>query len=90
MNYYITSSGRTSKFILLDAKKNKLAEVNGTQKGLEPLKLKNPRPGFPPGYPSYEIVTANGITEIIEHRKMEPIFYITDDPTVREELGVGK
>jgi hypothetical protein len=90
MNYYITSSGRTSKFILLDAKKNKLAEVNGTQKGLEPLKLKNPRPGSPPGYPTYEIVTANGITEIIEHRKMEPIFYITDDPAVREELGVGK
>lgn len=87
VNYYVKPLGRTSTFILLDAKKRKLAEVNGTQKGLEPLKLKNPRPGFPSGYPSYEIVTVNGITEIIEHRQMEPIFYITDDPAVWAELG---
>jgi len=86
MNYYVTTSGRISKFILLDAKGNTLAEVQGTQKGLEPTKLKNSGPGFSPDYPSYEIVTVNGITEIIEHRKMEPIFYITDDPTVRDEL----
>lgn len=90
MNYYVRSSGRTSTFILHDTKKQKLAEVNGTQKGLEPLKLKNPRPGFPPGYPSYEIITVNGITEIIEHRQMEPIFYITDDPAVWAELGVSR
>jgi hypothetical protein len=87
MNYYVKPSGRTSTFILRDAKKQKLAEVNGTQKGLEPLKLKNPRSGFPPGYPSYEIVTVNGVTEIIEHRQMEPIFYITDDPAVWAELN---
>ena len=86
MRYYVTKSGRTSKFMLLDAKGNKLAEVNGTQKGLEPLKLKHSRPGFAPGYPSFEIITVNSTTEIIEHRKMEPIFYITDDPTVRDEL----
>jgi len=90
MDYYVKSTGRTAKFILKDLKKNeKLAEVNGTLKGLEPLTLKNPRPGFPPGYPSYEIVTVNGITEIIEHRRMEPIFYITDEPAVRAELGLS-
>jgi hypothetical protein len=90
MNYYVKSSGRTSTFILLDSKKQKLAEAKGTQKGLEPLRLKNPPPGFPPGYPSYEIVTVNGIVEIIEHRQMEPIFYITDDPAVWAELGEKK
>lgn len=89
MNYYVKSTGRTSQFILLDSKKQKFAEVNGTQKGFEPLRLKISRPGFPPGYPFYEIVTVNGTTEIIEHRQMEPIFYITDDPEVRAELGVG-
>ena len=31
---------------------------------------------------------ANGTTEIIEHRRMEPVFYITDDPEVRRKLGV--
>jgi hypothetical protein len=36
---------------------------------------------------SYEVVTVNGITEIIEHRKMEPLFYVTDDAAVWEELG---
>jgi hypothetical protein len=59
-------------------------------KGSEPLYLKHPPLGFPAGYPSYEIITVNGITEIIEHRKMEPIFYITDDPAVWKELGVGQ
>jgi len=88
MSYYVRPSGRTATFTLLDAKKQKLAEVKGSLKGLEPLTLKNPQPGFPPGYPSYEIVTVNGMTEIIEHRRMEPIFYVTDEPAVWAELGV--
>jgi hypothetical protein len=87
MNYYVTSSGRTAAFTLWDAKKRKIAEANGTQKGLEPLKLKDGQPGVP-GYPLYEIITVNRITEIIEHRQMEPIFYITDNPAVRAKLGI--
>jgi hypothetical protein len=59
-------------------------------KGSERFQLKHPPPGFPPGYPSYELITVNGIIEITEHRKMEPIFYITDDPAVWKELGVGQ
>jgi hypothetical protein len=59
-------------------------------KGSERFQLKHPPPGFPPGYPSYELITVNGIIEIIEHRKMEPVFYITDDPAVWKELGVGQ
>ena len=39
-------------------------------------------------YPSYEIISVNGLTEIIEHRRMEPIFYLTDDPHVKQQLGV--
>jgi len=86
MNYYLKGP---AEFILKDLKRNeKLAEVNGVLKTLEPLQLSNPPSGFPPGYPGYEIVTVNGITEVIEHRRMEPIFYITDDPAVRAELGV--
>jgi hypothetical protein len=59
-------------------------------KGSERFQLKHPPPGFPPGYPSYELITVNGIIEIIEHRKMEAVFYITDDPAVWKELGVGQ
>lgn len=40
------------------------------------------------GYPRYKVVTINRVTDIIELRKMEPIFYMTDDPAVWEELGV--
>lgn len=84
MDYYL----KHTTFKLLDAKKQKLAEVNGKNKSLEPLMRKTPQPGFPAGYPSYEIITVNGVTEVIEHRQMEPIFYITDDPAVLAEFGL--
>ena len=43
--------------------------------------------GFPAGYPVYEIIAVGGKTEIIEHRKMEPVFYVTDDPAVWAEFS---
>jgi hypothetical protein len=88
MSYYIMPWGSSATFTVQDTKGQTLKKVDGKVKGLEPLELKHPPPGFPPGYPAYEIITVNGITEIIEHRKMEPIFYITDDPAVWKELGV--
>lgn len=42
--------------------------------------------GFHKGYPAYEAVTVNGVTDIIEYRKMEPVFYMTDNPTIWREL----
>jgi len=65
-----------------------LREIKGITRESHPIKLKNSPPGFPPGRPVYEVITANGITDIIEHRKMEPIFYVTDDPAIWQELGV--
>jgi hypothetical protein len=88
MSYYVMPWGRSATFILQNKKGQTLKEVDGKLKGLEPLQLEHPPPGFPPGSPSYEVITVNGVTEIIEHRKPEPIFYITDDPAVRKELGV--
>ena len=63
-------------------------KVDGKLKGSEPLQLKHPPTGFPAGYPAYEVVTMNSITEIIEHRRPEPLFHVTDDPAVWKELGV--
>jgi hypothetical protein len=88
MSYYIKPWGRSATFILQDKNKHILTKIDGKEKGSEPFQLNNPPQGFPPGYPAYEVITVNGITEIIEHRKMEPIFYITDDPAVWKELGV--
>jgi hypothetical protein len=90
MSYYIMPWGSSATFILEDTKGRTLKKAGGKVKGLEPLQLKHPPPGFPPGYPAYEVITVNGTTEIIEHRKMESIFYITDDPAVWKELGVGQ
>ena len=90
MSYYIMLWGRSATFMLRDRKGQIRTKVHGKTRGLGPNQLKHPPPGFPPGYPSYEVITVNGITEIIEHRKPEPIFYLTDDPAVWKELGVGQ
>lgn len=89
MDYYSKASGRTATFILLDKKKQKIAEAGGTLQGEKSHNLKNPIAGFPSGYPSYEIITVNGVTEVIEHRRMEPFFYISDDPAVLAEFGLA-
>jgi hypothetical protein len=90
MSYYIKPWRSSATFILKDTKGQIRTKLDGKVKGLEPLQLKHPPPGFPPGYPSYKVITVNGITEIIEHRKLEPIFYVTDDPAVWKELGAGQ
>jgi hypothetical protein len=88
MSYYVWPWGSRATFVLRDSKGKILTKVSGKVRGLGPNQLKEPRPGSPPGYPSYEVITVNGITEIIEHRRMEPRFYVSDDPAVRKELGV--
>lgn len=71
LNYYTV---RGPKLILKDKTGKKLAEINGKERS------------YFSGYPAYIVITANGRTEIIEHKKMEPIFYISDDPAVRKKL----
>jgi hypothetical protein len=40
------------------------------------------------GYPMREVLTANDIMELVEHRRMEPIFYISDNSEVKRQLNV--
>jgi hypothetical protein len=70
---------------LQDKNKQTIEKENGKVRCTNPFQLKNPPQGFPSGYPSYQAVTFNGVTEIIEHRKMEPIFYVTDKPSVLKQ-----
>lgn len=83
MNYYVKSSGHTSTFIITNLKNSKSVKFIGTSRGLEPINLEHSSSS----YPAYEVITVNGITEVIEHRNMEPIFYITDKPAILNELG---
>lgn len=86
MNYYVKPWGRTVTFIVRDTNGKILTRVDGKLRGSEPFQLKNPPQGFPPGCPAYEVITVNGITDIVEHRKMEPVFNMTDDTAVWKEL----
>ena len=88
MTYYSVMWGNDATFILQDTKGKIRTKVNGKTRGRGTNYLKHTPPGFSPGYPSYSVITVNGITDIIEHRKPEPIFYITDDPAIWKELGV--
>jgi hypothetical protein len=83
MSYYIGSFGRSAKLTIYDASGRQLSEVTASKRGLEPYTQVPHKQGEPTPYPAYEVLTANEITEIIEHKRMEPIFYINDDPAVR-------
>ena len=89
MNYYVKPWGRTAQFILRDEEGRIVKKENGKLRCRAPFELKSPPQGFPPGYPAYEEITVLGMTEIIEHKKMEPIFYITDDPTVWKQYSAS-
>ena len=88
MDYWGGPEGRTATFILRDADGRRQGRVVGRLRGKEPLSLVPHGDTGPIPYPSYSIIDAQGITEVIEHRAMEPVFYITDDPAVKARLGV--
>jgi hypothetical protein len=79
MNYYSMLIANDAQFILKDRNGKVLAKVGGKIKDLGSQ-------GSRVAYPAYVAITVNGTTDIIEHRKMEPIFYVTDDPAVWERL----
>jgi hypothetical protein len=41
------------------------------------------------GYPSYVVVNAEGISEVIEHKHPGDVFYINEDPRVRAKFGLA-
>ena len=45
--------------------------------------------GSPENPPVYAVYAFNGITEFVEHRDNEPIFYMCDDPAIWEKPGLS-
>ncbi len=89
MDYYSTFSGGEYVFKLYN--KNQFFKIHKINVNIDMaprVQLKELPLGFPKGYPKYYVVTVNGVADIIEHRKMEPIFYVTDDPAIWKESGV--
>ena len=92
MDLYSTFDGGKAIFKLY--KKGSLLNIKkytvttNDQPNIRSVQLNSHPEGFPQGYPRYKVVTIDGKTDIIELRKMEPIFYMTDDPAIWGELGV--
>ena len=94
MAYYLVPEGKGSAvFQMLTIDGRKIGEVTAVRSGGEPITVRNGRRVDGAGgdrYPMYEVLTVKGITEIIEHRRREPFFYITDDAEVRTAVGLQK
>lgn len=85
MCYYIGSEGGTATFALKNRSTGaEIGNVTGKVRDLHPLTTKNSEDG----YPSYEVIAVGDATDVVEHRRREPIFYVVDDPSIRHELGV--
>jgi hypothetical protein len=84
--YYSNPSGRTAKLIFEDRDGwLSIDKVAGEIRGSKPLQLESAAGDYDP---EYEILSAEGITDIIGHKGSNDLFYMVDDPTVWEELGV--
>ena len=82
MSYYIYPWGGGAKFTLRNSKGQAIKTLLGKVECEESIRLKSVQQENPSEYPSFEAITVNHVTEMIEHRKMEPLFSITDDPAV--------
>jgi hypothetical protein len=89
MCYYIDRNGRTATFELRNRDDGSvLAKVEGNDRGLHPVTAKNTEPA-PFEYPLYEVISVGEITEVVEHRRADAVFYIVDEPSILRGLGVG-
>ena len=77
LNYYTNPFGATARFILKNRRGGVLEEVSGTDKPINGASE----------YPGFVLIKVNGVSEIIEHRKMEPIFYVSDDASIRNKVS---
>jgi len=77
MSYYSTPWGGRASFTVQDEKRV-IQKIDGKEVCTRPFSLK----GSESDYPGYEAVVVNGTTELMEHKRMEPIFYVTDDAAV--------
>jgi len=82
LDYFVQPSGRTFKATLSNRRGQVLATVTGVLGGLSPTSLSANSSGQGSKYPMYEVALVNGVPDIIEHRAMEPVFYMTDQPAV--------
>jgi hypothetical protein len=91
MTYYVSLFPRAAGnavFILRANDGRRLAEVSAATRTKQPMSLAPASSTGPAPYPMFEVVTSGGVTEIIEHRRYDSLFYVTDDPVIHQHFGV--
>jgi len=89
MDDYVDSSGRWARITLKTTNGKVLLKVKGTLRGPETLHVGRVSGPSGEAYPAYEVVTVSGVSDLVEHRSMAPVFYMVDDPAVRKALGLS-
>jgi hypothetical protein len=79
MAYYVLPGKKTATFKLWNNRGGVMAKIDAT--------IENESTGD--DYPYYALMTANGVSEVIEYRQAGAIFYISDDPGIRKQLSKG-
>lgn len=79
--YYVMPWGRSATLKLFDANGRTLKTVSAKVPGLAPIEL-DKRVELP----VYEVLQADGITEVMEHRHPGPVVYVVDDPLIRDAV----
>jgi hypothetical protein len=79
--YYVPWFGKTNLTTILIGPPPNNQKLDKKYGNVEwhPISKKNLESGTN-HYPSFHIASVDGVIELIEHKKMEPIFYISDDP----------
>lgn len=75
------TGSRKAEFLLMDSNGKRLQRVVGDFRGIRPYKLDERAPR-----PVYEVVTVAGVSELVEFRKREPVFHISDDQQLFEQI----
>ena len=74
LSYYSIPWVGNARFTLRDKNQQIIEKYIGRTICKRPFQVKSLPQGFPSGYPNYQVVTVNGITEIMEQKKPEPSF----------------
>ena len=80
LDTYVYSHGPESVF--------KIFAVEGTFSSEEITGAAQVIIGSPRNPPVYAAYTFNGVTDVVEHRDNEPVFYMCDDPAIWKSLGL--
>jgi hypothetical protein len=91
MDYLVAPGRRFAEFVMGDDTGRKPTRVIGEMRGDQPTIIAGPTTaseGIGRFYPSYEVITVGGVVDVVEHRRMEPVFYMVDDEAVFKKPGV--